>query len=112
MLRARVWGGLLRKGGAVQWDKYLCKYDVIRIVMTDFFKKGVTIDAALDRLQKLVVRDLTRAYPEVDFFDKNDLLQSLQDVYSEKKTQFVIVLVLRPMKLKCFVKSGGSIIMG
>lgn len=74
------------------WDKYLCKYDVIRVVMTDFFKKGISIEAALDRLQKLIVRDLARAYPEVDFFDRNDLLQSLQDVYAEKKTQFVIVI--------------------
>ena len=78
--------------GNIKWDRYLCKYDVIRVVMTDFFKKGGTIEAAFDRLQKLIVRDLIRAYPEVDFFDRSDLLQSLQDVYSEKKKQFVIVI--------------------
>jgi len=74
------------------WDKYLCKYDVIRVVMTDFFKKRSSAEAALDKMQKLIVRDLVRAYPEVDFFDRNDLLQTLQDVYAEKKTQFVIVI--------------------
>ena len=80
------------KDSSLQWDQYLGGFDVIKVVMTDFFKKGVTINAALDRLQKLIVRDLAWAYPEVDFFDRNDLLQSLQDVYSEKKTQFVIVI--------------------
>lgn len=74
------------------WDKYLCQFDVIRVVMTDFFKKGTAIDDALGRIQKLIVRDLSKVYPEVDFFDTDDILQSLQDVYSEKKTQFVIVV--------------------
>ena len=76
----------------IKWDKYLGEFDVIRLVMTDFFKKGVSIDEALDKMQKLVVRDLAKAYSQVDFFDKDDLLQSFQDVYSEKKTQFVIII--------------------
>ncbi|MBQ9155197.1 MAG: AAA family ATPase [Eubacterium sp.] len=74
------------------WDEYLGKFDVIRIVMTDFFKKGISVDNALLKLQKLIVRDLARAYKEVDYFDKEDLLQSFQDIYAEQKTQFVIVI--------------------
>ncbi|MBR2256815.1 MAG: AAA family ATPase [Blautia sp.] len=77
---------------AADWDKYLCKFDVIRVVMTDFFKKGVSFDQAFNRLQALVVRDLTKAFPEIDFFDKMDLLQSIQDVYEEKHIQFIIVI--------------------
>ena len=61
------------------WDKYLGNFDVLRIVMTKFFKKGVTIDAALSKLQKLIVRDLAKKYTQVDFFDKDDLLQSMED---------------------------------
>ena len=76
----------------IKWDKYLGEFDVIRLVMTDFFKKGVPIDKGLEKMQKLVVRDLAKAYAQVDFFDKDDLLQSFQDVYSEKKTQFVIII--------------------
>ena len=49
------------KDDRVRWDQYLGRYDVIKVVMTDFFKKGVTIDAALERLQKLIVRDLSCA---------------------------------------------------
>ena len=76
----------------LSWDQYLGKFDVIRLVMTDFFKQGITIDKALKKLQKLVVRDLTRVYPDVDYFDKDDLTQALQDVYEENKVQFVIVV--------------------
>ena len=56
----------------LKWDEYLGEFEVIRLVMTDFFKKGAAIETALDKLQKLVVRDLSRAYPDVDFFDKAD----------------------------------------
>ncbi|MBR1710365.1 MAG: AAA family ATPase, partial [Clostridia bacterium] len=77
---------------SLKWDEYLGRFDVIRLVMTDFFKKGNTVDNGLAKLQKLIMRDLVRAYPDVDFFDRDDLLQSFQDVYSEQKTQFVIVI--------------------
>ena len=76
----------------LSWEQYLGKFDVIRLVMTDFFKQGTTIDDALKKLQKLVVRDLTRVYPDIDYFDKDDLIQTLQDIYEEIKVQFVIVV--------------------
>ncbi len=78
--------------GTHAWDEYLGKFDVIKLVMTVFFKSEISVDESLAKLQKMIVRDLARAYPEVDFFDKEDLLQSLKDVYAEKKTQFVIVI--------------------
>ena len=77
---------------ALAWDEYLGQFDVIRLVMTDFFKAGVSMDDAIVRLKRLVVRDLAKTYPDIDFFDKDDLIQSFQDVYAEKKSQFVIII--------------------
>jgi len=74
------------------WDRYLGKFDVIRMVMTDFISEKTTIGDSLSKLVKLVVRDLSKKYPDVDFFDKNDLIQSMDDVYAETNTQFVIVI--------------------
>ena len=76
----------------IKWDEYLGKFDVIRIVMTDFFKEDVFFEDGLKKLQKLIIRDLSRKYPEVDFFDKNDLIQSVQDVYDNTRIQFVFVI--------------------
>ena len=81
-----------QKTGDLPWDCYLGKFDVIRVVMTDFFKTGVTADQGLVRLQKQIIRDLERIYPETDFSDRNDLVQTLQDVYGETGTRFVIVI--------------------
>ncbi len=74
------------------WDRYLGKYDVIRLVMTDFFKRGNSVEACIKRMSKLVLRELIKEYPDVDYFDKEDLIQSMQDCYAENNTQFVIII--------------------
>ena len=36
-----------------------------------------------DRIQKIVLQDIQNEYPEIDYFDKDDLSESMQDVYEE-----------------------------
>ncbi len=74
------------------WDKYLNRYDVIRVVMTDFIKTDIEVSDALSKMQKLVVRDIKKQYPDVDYFDTDDMIQSLSDVYAEKASPFVIII--------------------
>lgn len=76
----------------LSWDAYLGQFDVIRLVMTDFIRSGIPIERALEKLQKLVVRDLARSYPDVDYCDRDDMLQVMQDVYAETERRFVIVI--------------------
>ena len=76
----------------ITWDGYLGKFDVIRIVMTKFVKKNVTVREALEIMQRLVIRDYKKAYPDVALFDENDLIQTLDDVYAENDRQVVIVI--------------------
>lgn len=76
----------------ITWDGYLGKFDVIRIVMTKFVKKNVTVREALEKMQRLVIRDYKKAYPNVALFDENDLIQTLDDVYAENDRQVVIVI--------------------
>ena len=56
--------------GTHAWNEYLGKFDVIKLVMTVFFKTGISVDESLAKLQKMIVRDLAKAYPEVDFLTK------------------------------------------
>ena len=60
--------------------------------MTDFIKSRVDVETSLDKMQKLIMRDIRKQYPDVDYFDSDDLLQSMADVYSENGTQFVIII--------------------
>ena len=78
--------------GNLQWDAYLGKFDVIRLVMTKFTRNKKNFNEALDAMQKLVARDIKKKYPEVDYFDDNDLIQTIEDVYAENGQQFVFVI--------------------
>ena len=75
-----------------KWDEYLGKYDVIRLVMTDFFKRDRTVSEALDRMQRLVIREIKGKYPDKDYFDDNDLIQTLEDVYGASGSQIIIII--------------------
>lgn len=78
--------------GHEDWDKYLNHFDIIRVVMTDYLKENVSVIEGLDKMQRLVIRDLKKQYPDVDYFDTDDLIQSMSDVYEETGTAFVIVI--------------------
>lgn len=74
------------------WDRYLNRFDVVKVVMTDFIKENTEVEEALPKLQKMVVRDLKKQYPQVDYFDPDDLIQSMSDVYEETGVPFVIII--------------------
>ena len=81
-----------RKIGKINWDKYLGAFDVIRLVMTRFFKQNKSVSKALEDMQSLVIRDYKKEYPDVELFDEKDLIQTLDDVYSNVDRQVVIVI--------------------
>lgn len=74
------------------WDKYLGQFDVIRLVMTRFFKKKISVEKALSNMQRLIIRDMKKAYPDVDYFDDENLIQTIEDVYSTYDRQVVFVI--------------------
>lgn len=85
------------------FEKYGNQYNVIFLNIQEFFSRTHSIDGMLDFLQRRVLRELLRAYPEVDYFDRNDLIGSIQDIYEERKEPFLIIIdewdcVFREMK--------------
>ena len=79
-------------GKDIHWDEYLGKFDVIRLVMTKYFRKKDSVSNALQKMQKLVIRDLKMAYPDIDYFNDEDLIQSIDDVYDNIGRQAVLVI--------------------
>ncbi len=75
-----------------KWDKYLGKFDVIRIVMTKFFNGKNSADESLDKMQRIISREIIKAYPDVDYFDESDLVQTIDDAYSDNENQVVFVI--------------------
>ncbi len=81
-----------KESGQIRWDTYLGGFDVVRIVITKFFRNSVTVDKALEKMQRLVIREYKRVYPEIELLDENDLVQTFDDIYSVENRQVVIVI--------------------
>lgn len=39
-----------------------------------------------------MIRELKAEHPDVDYFDDTDLVESMQDIYREKKIPFVVII--------------------
>ncbi|MBQ9210675.1 MAG: AAA family ATPase [Clostridia bacterium] len=76
----------------LKWDTFLGSFDAIRVVMTRFVKKNKTVTEALEKMQRLVIRDIKKAYPNQEYFNESDLIQAIEDVYSENGKQIIIVI--------------------
>ena len=73
--------------------------------MQEFLSRSDSVEALVDRVKKLVLRDLKREYPDVDYFDDTDLVESMQDIYETEKCPFVVIID----EWDCIFRSSGRI---
>ncbi len=71
---------------------HLNQYDTISLNIQEFLSRSGNVKELIGRIRKIVLRDLKKAYPDVEYFDGTDLIESLQDVYEETKRPFVIII--------------------
>ncbi|WP_294580652.1 AAA family ATPase [uncultured Thomasclavelia sp.] len=76
-------------------DNYLThlnKHNVIHINMQGFLSKTHDVNKMLNRLTKLVFRELKKEYPDIDYFDEDDLVQIFEDIYNDTQTSFIFII--------------------
>lgn len=74
------------------FEKYLNRYDVIALNMQEFLSRAGSVDKMLERLKLLIVRELKKAYPGIEFFDDTDPAGCMQEAYEESKKPFVVII--------------------
>lgn len=74
------------------YSKYRNKYNTISLNMQEFLSRSKSVEELIERVKKLVLREIKKEYPNVDYYDDNDLAESLQDVYEEVKCPFVVII--------------------
>ena len=77
--------------GHENWDENLGKYDVIRLVMTDFFKYEINVSDAIQKIITRVVDEFAEVYPDVRY-DLEDLSFSTEKYYRKSGRQFVVII--------------------
>ena len=76
----------------IHWDEYLGKFDVIRLVMTDFMEDSNSVRDMLDYLKEEVTTELIESYPQISFGRRINLRTVMNKIYGQTKRQFVIVI--------------------
>ena len=63
------------------FEKYRNQYNTISLNMQEFFGRSDSVEVLVDRVKKLVLRDLKKEYPDVDYFDglKDDVLSMIAE---------------------------------
>lgn len=74
------------------FEKHLNQYNVIFLNMQDFLSRTNNIEKMKLLLEKSILRDILRAYPNIDYLDKTDLIGVLLDVYEEEKIPFIFII--------------------
>jgi len=74
------------------YETHLNKYNVLMINMQNFLSRSETVEDMLGSLQKKVIKELVKAYPDVDYEDKHDLMEVMTDIYFETQKKFVILI--------------------
>lgn len=74
------------------FEKHLNKYNTIFINVQEFLSRTSDIYKLIDRIQRIVLRDIQREYSEIDYFDKDDLSECMQDIYEETGIPFVMII--------------------
>ncbi len=73
------------------WDRYINRFDVVRLVMTDFIKEGQDVSKALKKLTVRILDEISEEYPDVRY-DDEDLFYSMDRFYRNSGKQFVIII--------------------
>ncbi len=82
----------LKIAKTTSFNEHRNQYDTFFINMQEFLSRSKNIEELLIRLQKILLRDLLQTYPDIDYFDKSDLIECMQDAYQVTKRPFVILI--------------------
>ena len=74
------------------FDRYLNKYDTVFLNVQEFLSRSSDVKELIARIKQRVIRELTRQYPDVELFDSTDLAETMQDIYTESKCPFVLII--------------------
>ena len=74
------------------FEKHLNKYNVIHINMVEFLTDNDSIKDMLNELKRAVLFDIFNEFPDVNYYDKTQLVRSLKDVFATNNIPFIFII--------------------
>lgn len=75
-----------------QYAKHLNQYNVLFLNMQEFLSQSNSMTEMLQLLKKSLLWDLLEEYADLRFFDETNLTRTMQDIYSQTKVSFILVI--------------------
>ena len=72
--------------------KYLNQYDTIFLNMQEFLSQSGDMDRMLDLIRRSVLWELLGKYPDFRYFDNENLIRTMQDIYGNTRCPFVLII--------------------
>ena len=74
------------------YRQHLNHYNVIALNMQDFISQTHNIETLKNLIECVVIRDLLKEYSDVDYFNKENFIAVLLDIYAQKKEKFIFII--------------------
>ena len=74
------------------FKKHLNKYNVVFLNIQTFLSRTHDIMKLRSMIEKSLLRDLMKVYPDIDYLDQSDLISSLMDIYGETSDPFIFII--------------------
>ena len=81
-----------KEGEDRQFEKHLNRYPVLRLDLTDFLTKSGHDEKIVSIIQNSVIKELLRAYPEVESEEDDDLMDTLIKIRQNGKGMFIALI--------------------
>jgi len=82
----------LRISQSEEFTEHINKYDVIKINAQEFLSRTSDVNKLIKRINDLILRDILSLYPDVDYYDKSDMIECLGDIYDNTRQKFVVII--------------------
>ena len=74
------------------FETHLNKYNVIHVSIKDFADMSDSIDSAINMINRLLIRELIKEYPDIDYLDNTILPLVLTNIYNSTGIPFVFII--------------------
>lgn len=75
------------------FDKHANKYNVIFVDMVKIISEAAgDVEQMISYLRKIILYELQRQYPDVDYFNRDNFIESFKNVFQQTGDQFVILI--------------------
>lgn len=74
------------------FNKHLNNHNVIFLNMQQFLSRTHDISKMIQLIEKSILRDLLKHYPDIDYLDSSDLIGSFLDIYAETSDSFIFII--------------------